>query len=144
MSTTTVRDQTTSADPMPDQRAEKPTAVKRRKSEDEAFRADVAVLLMGAIALGLLAYGIFVVATSSSKELHDLIVAHPAQSIGIPAAALIALFLVIFLEYTSGESLKFKGMGFEFQGAAGPILFWVICFAVIVLAIQLLRWLPAK
>src|SRR3989442_4797467 len=50
-----------------------------------------------------------------------------AASVGLPAAAAAALFIVLVLKVTNGP-IEFEGLGFRFKGAAGPIVFWIMCF----------------
>ena len=53
----------------------------------------------------------------------------------VPLAALMALCVVIILEWTTGQ-IKLKVLGFELEGASGPILLWVCCFLAIVAAVR--------
>lgn len=46
---------------------------------------------------------------------------HFSAIVGLPAAAIASLFIVIVLEASSGN-IEFKGLGFELKGASGPIL----------------------
>ena len=62
---------------------------------------------------------------------------HFAAAIGLPCAALAALLLVTILEINTGR-VEFKAYGFEFKGAAGPIVMWVFCFLAIAGAIRML------
>jgi uncharacterized membrane protein len=62
---------------------------------------------------------------------------HFAAVIGLPAAALGALCLVLVLEVKSGP-IEFEGFGFKFRGASGEIILWVICFLATAAAINLL------
>jgi hypothetical protein len=57
--------------------------------------------------------------------------------IGIPASAVSALLLVIFLRTTNGP-IEFEVFGFKFKGASGPIVMWVLVFLSIVAAIKVL------
>lgn len=61
---------------------------------------------------------------------------NPYQAIALPVAALISLGLVLSLEQKS-EGIKFKAVGFEFEGASGQIVLWVMCYLSIVLSIKL-------
>jgi len=70
-------------------------------------------------------------------ELFDIVVAHFPAVCGLPGAALVALYVVSFLEKTSGQ-IEFEGFGFKFRGASGPIVLWVLCFLSIVGAIKAL------
>ncbi|MFT3827976.1 MAG: hypothetical protein QM731_28925 [Chitinophagaceae bacterium] len=62
---------------------------------------------------------------------------HFAAVVGLPMAAIAALFLVLVLEYVSGK-IEFEIVGLKFKGAAGQIVFWVFCFLAIVMSIKLL------
>jgi hypothetical protein len=71
----------------------------------------------------------------------DLALKHFPAMVGLPAAALAATFLILTFEAVSGD-IEFKALGFEFKGASGPIVLWVVCFLSIPVAIRLL-WIPS-
>ena len=48
--------------------------------------------------------------------------------------------VVLTINFVVGE-IKFKAPGFEFEGASGPIVLWIVCFLAIVLS---LTWLHKK
>lgn len=56
---------------------------------------------------------------------------------GLPLGALLALFIVVFLEYTRGP-IEFEGLGFKFKGGSGPIVLWVLCYLAITLSFSVL------
>lgn len=62
---------------------------------------------------------------------------HFAAVIGLPMTAIASLFIVLVLEYFSGK-IEFEILSLKFKGAAGQIIFWILCFLSIVLAIKLL------
>jgi hypothetical protein len=62
---------------------------------------------------------------------------HFAAVVGLPMAAIASLFIILVLEYVSGR-IEFEIIGFKFKGAAGQIIFWVLCFLSIVSAIKIL------
>lgn len=62
---------------------------------------------------------------------------HVAAMLGLPGAALAALALVLGLKAEAGP-IKFKGLGFEFEGASGQVILWILCFLAITAAIKLL------
>lgn len=57
--------------------------------------------------------------------------------IGLPIAALFSLFIVVMLRITTGP-IEFEAEKIKIKGAAGPVIFWVICFVSIALSIKLL------
>ena len=59
---------------------------------------------------------------------------HAGTAFGIPCAAMVSLALVLLLRTVSGN-IQFKALGFEFKGASGPIIMWILCFLSLVLAI---------
>ena len=62
-----------------------------------------------------------------------------AAIVGLPVAAVFAVFLVVVLQQTSGP-VKFEGLGFRFEGTSGQVVLWVLCFLAMAGAIKLL-WL---
>jgi hypothetical protein len=62
---------------------------------------------------------------------------HVAATIGLPAASVAALLVVLLLEWNAGP-IEYEGLGFRFRGASGPIVLWVLCFLAIVAGIRLL------
>jgi hypothetical protein len=52
---------------------------------------------------------------------------HYGTVVGIPCSGLGALFIVLLLRNVAGE-VQFTAFGFEFKGASGPIIMWILCF----------------
>ena len=67
----------------------------------------------------------------------EITVKHFPAVVGLPLAALLAAFIVVALHHAAGP-LKFEGLGFKFEGGAGEVILWVICFLAIAAAIRLL------
>lgn len=60
---------------------------------------------------------------------------HFKAMIGLPSAAIGALFLVLILQQTSGP-IKFEALGVKLEGSSGEIVLWVLVFITLVLAIN--------
>jgi hypothetical protein len=62
-----------------------------------------------------------------------------AAVVGLPMAAAAALFVVVlFKDYAqSAEPIKVEGLGFRFEGAAGPVILWILCFLAITGAVKM-------
>jgi hypothetical protein len=60
---------------------------------------------------------------------------HFPAVVGLPSAALTALFIVLVLRTVAGP-IELKIPGFEFRGASGPIVMWIVCFLSIAMAIS--------
>lgn len=57
--------------------------------------------------------------------------------VGVPLAGVGALFVTLILKIAIGP-LEFEIAGLKFKGGAAPIVFWILCFLSIVLAISML------
>lgn len=86
---------------------------------------------------GLIFWGFTLYAMLHEEWVEEAAREHFAAVMGLPCAALAALLLVTLLEIRSGE-ISLKGLGFEFKGAAGPIVMWIFSFLAIAGAIHLL------
>jgi len=62
---------------------------------------------------------------------------HFAAVVGLPMAAIFALWVVTILRSKSGP-IEFDAFGFRLRGASGPVVLWVLCFLAISFAIKLL------
>ena len=100
-----------------------------------ALWASVAVMLVGALA-GLVLWGAVFI-TDFGKFRRMLLDEHFTVMVGLPSAAAGA-FIVVSLFRQSEGPITIKGLGFELQGAAGPVVLWVLCFLAISVAIHLL------
>lgn len=110
-------------------------------------------LAIAAVAAGLLGYLVALgFATFASRREGSLgarlagwFVAHPAQNLGIPTAAISAFAIVAVLlrhfplESDSDGALAFKLFSMEFSGPSGPIMLWLMCFLGFVAALKILR-----
>ena len=52
-------------------------------------------------------------------------------------SASLALMLVLLLNYTLGP-IEFKGLGFSFKGASGPVVLWVLSFLAIIAGLSVI------
>jgi len=77
-------------------------------------------------------------ARHSDWLINEIIQKHYAAIIVLPSAGFAALCLVLFLDIRSPQQMKFKALGFEFEGAAGPIILWVMSFLACAIGIKLL------
>jgi len=55
----------------------------------------------------------------------------------VPMSGLASLCIVLLLRLSSGP-LEFKAVGFEFRGASGQVVLWVVCFLALILSVKLL------
>jgi hypothetical protein len=95
-----------------------------------ALWASVATMLVGGLG-GLVLWGSAIVSDFSAFR-RMLLDEHFTVMVGLPAAAAGAFVVVSLFRQTEGP-IAIKGLGFELQGAAGPVVLWVLCF----LALQL-------
>jgi hypothetical protein len=105
----------------------------------EAFRrifgwvALIAAGLGGAFMASFLAYHSF----QSDGWMVRLVQQQFPAMVLVPLAGLGAFCVVLVLRLSSGP-LEFKAIGFEFKGASGQVVLWVVCFTAIVAAIRVL------
>ena len=69
--------------------------------------------------------------------LADMIREHFAALFLVPISYVASLIPVLILNTTAGP-IQFTVPGFQFRGAAGPLIFWVICFLAIASAFKML------
>jgi hypothetical protein len=60
---------------------------------------------------------------------------------GLPFSTMGA-FIVVALFRQSDAPVAFEGLGFKFQGSAGEVILWIICFLAIVASIHILAGDP--
>jgi len=60
---------------------------------------------------------------------------HFASLVALPGAAFTSFFVVLVLRTVAGP-IEFSVFKFEFKGASGPIVMWVLCFLAITLALR--------
>jgi hypothetical protein len=101
------------------------------------FLKDASVVtLIGILVVFVLYLGVVAGWWGSQSVIAQLVREHPAALVGVPIAAITSLFLVLLLEIVRGE-VEFKIGSLEFKGAAAPITFWVLSFAVLAGAIEI-------
>jgi hypothetical protein len=106
------------------------SAVARRRI---ALLAFVGGALFGASYLSFLIYWSW----KDESWMLSVVKEHFAAIVGGPCAAFASMLVVLLLRYTVGP-IEIKGLGFEFKGAAGPIVLWIFCFLAMVSGIKLL------
>lgn len=79
----------------------------------------------------------FVFSGVDPRVFQIVVIQNFAASVGLPAAAGAALFIVLVLKVTTGP-IEIQAPGFRLKGASGPILLWVVCFVAITWGIWLL------
>jgi hypothetical protein len=90
--------------------------------------ARIAAFAILAIIVGVLL--VFVIQQWNNKELHEIVAAHLQATVGLPVAGVFAFLLVALFRTTEGR-IRFEVIGVKFDGAAGPIIMWVLCFLAI-------------
>lgn len=106
----------------------------------EIFRLAVQVTGVSLFLLGLVVYArlLWRAYVKADPQLLALFQAHVAHNLGLPVAGLTAFSLVVTLEVAAG-TIKVDAWGLKFEGAAGQLLFWILCFLAIVSAMKALK-----
>ena len=68
----------------------------------------------------------------------DMIKENPAGTIGVAICAISSFSVVVVLDIFSRDSISFKFFNFEFKGASGPVVLWIMCFLAFVAGTGLL------
>ena len=69
----------------------------------------------------------------------QIVYEHFTAIVALPFAGFASLGLVLLLESRSSQPLEFKiPGGFEFKGASGPIILWILCFITVTICIKFL------
>jgi len=117
-----------------------PTKRSGRGQSSQRIKSLVNWAFFGAAVLYSVFHAGFVIwhAVTGNPRLLNAVYEHFAAIIALPFAGFAALGLVLLLESRSDQPLEFKALGFEFKGASGPIVLWVICFLAVVISLRLL------
>ncbi|MEE4187167.1 MAG: hypothetical protein V2I76_01805 [Roseobacter sp.] len=116
---------------------EKSHLPKALSNETAVQKAMKTVILVGFVAF-FLAYFIYILNSMYAENwVFDTVSSQPAATMMLAFAALISLFVVLLLQFSTGP-IRFSIPGFDFEGASGPIVLWVMCFLAVISAIKLL------
>lgn len=106
-------------------------------SDESDFSNNAKTLIVAlVIFLWVVYFGFLISAFAFDTSLKAFFTTHMGPGIAVPLAGLSAFLLVSLLEISSGP-VKFEGLGIKLSGAAGPVIFWVICFLAIILGIRI-------
>jgi hypothetical protein len=92
-------------------------------------------LVLCSIIGGVILFTIFIIDLGAFRQ--KILIDHFIALFGLPSAAA-AAFIIVTLFRQGEEPIRIKGLGFEIQGAAGPVVLWVLCFLAICGGIKLL------
>ena len=112
-------------------------------SATQAQREDMLKLVMSWIAVFLVliaavvAFGYLILVGISKDVWLTLAREQFPLVIGLPGSAAIALFVVLVLRISSGP-MKIEFGKMKFEGAAAPIVFWLVCFLALATMVKLL------
>jgi hypothetical protein len=85
----------------------------------------------------LLAFSALLMREVRYRRHPELLKEHYAAIMGLPGAAAGAFVLVTLFRQAEGQ-IKINLWGLQLEGAAGPVLLWVVCFLAIALAIKMI------
>ena len=102
----------------------------------------IVVACFSVLLLGFAMVHVFLIDIPKTHVLETVIQQHFLALTGVPLSAIAATLVLAMFRAEAGE-IKFKAIGFEFEGASGPAVIWVLCFLAFVVALRVL-WLPAE
>lgn len=94
--------------------------------------------VIGILIIGCVSFWLIFVMARERRDFYAISVQHFPVVIGLPLAALAAIFIVLVFKVVSSGNISVSLLGLKFEGAAGPAIMWVICFLAIVLAFNTL------
>ena len=94
------------------------------------------VAVFGVFLFSLIYFGRVAYLAVTEQYWKQLGLEHFPTMVGLPAAAIASIFIVLVLRTVAGP-LEFKFLGMDFKGASGPTAFWILCFLAISLAIKM-------
>jgi hypothetical protein len=97
------------------------------------------LLIIGGILTSVIIL-IYMFFSISDVQWNKILLERFAVVVGLPMAALLAVFIVLVFKFSEGP-IEFEGIGFKFKGASGQVILWVMCFVAIAVSIKLL-WNP--
>lgn len=95
------------------------------------------VILIGFVAFFIAYFGYLLYQILTGGWILTEIQQNFAATVVMAFAALVALFVVLLLQYSAGQ-IEFEVPGFRFRGASGPVVLWVLAFLAVTAAIKLL------
>ena len=72
-----------------------------------------------------------------AKPIWDVIIKQWLGMIVFPSACFASLVVVMVLDQAAGD-IEFSGLGFQFKGAAGPLVIWAMLIIVMAISLRLL------
>ena len=82
-------------------------------------------------------FSLVVITTINPQESSKFVTDNFLALVGAPTCATVAFVVVTAFTQTEGP-VRFKGLGFELEGAAGPVVLWVLCFLATVGGVKVL------
>lgn len=98
------------------------------------------IVVLGVTIFSGFFFGYFGYNVYSNGWIVEILKNHFASTVSLPMAAIAALFIVLTFRFTTGDQLEIgiKPLGVEFKGAAGPVIFWILCFLAFIVGLKLL------
>jgi hypothetical protein len=104
---------------------------------EKVFGIVAQIVAVAILLIIVMVWAVFVIQRWNDKEARDIVTTHLQATVGLPVAGIFAYLLVALFRTTEGR-IRFEVIGFKFDGAAGPIIMWVLCFLAIAVSIRML------
>lgn len=103
------------------------------------FAISLAVLA-SALQFGVLSFYTYVSSDPTRQWFRDIVIQHPAATIGTPLCAVMATCIILLFKASSGP-IEFEFLTIKFKGGSGPAVIWILAFLAISYSMKLL-WNP--
>ena len=125
----------------PQPQPEKAASHKRSDLDALAKRLAISLAVVASVLqFGILCYFTYVSSDPSRQWLRNIVIQHPAATIGTPLCAVIATCIILLFKASSGP-IEFEFLSIKFKGGSGPAVIWIVAFLAISYSMKLL-WNP--
>jgi hypothetical protein len=106
-----------------------------------AKRLAISLAVLASVSqFGVLSFFTYVSSDPSRQWLRDIVIQHPAATIGTPLRAVMATCIILLFRASSGP-IEFEFLTVKFKGGSGPAVIWILTFLAISYSMKLL-WNP--
>jgi hypothetical protein len=98
----------------------------------------IALIVGFLILLAFVSFLVYLVVTQwNDPGVHQFVTDHFRVIVCLPSAGLFAFVIVAIFQVSAGQ-IQFSAFGFQFSGAAGPVIMWILAFLAIGMMIKAL------
>jgi hypothetical protein len=115
-------------------------AIEMNNFEEHCKKVSKWIVILGVTIFSGFFFGYFGYNVYSNGWIVEILKNHFAATVSLPMSAIAALFIILTFRFTTGDQIEIRiqPLGVEFEGAAGPVVFWILCFLAFIVGLKLL------